>query len=330
MTSDRGARVCLALLRTAAPLTPADLRREWLEEWRAEVAWTVAREARRSGRDRWAMPRLALRCLGAFAHAAWLRWDRWRLEMLLQDLKHAVRTLIKKPGFTVIAVLTLAIGIGGNAAIFSAVRAVLLRPLPFPSPDDLVEVFSTSVKAPQAMAGTASPPDFTDWRRENASFAELAAINAGAYAMTSPGLPAEQITGASVTGGFFHVLRVEPLYGRPLRPEDDALGGPLAAVLGHSLWQRRFGGDPQIVGRTVTIDANDYRIVGVMPRGFSYPLQAELWLPLRFSSDDLATQRGAHYLDVIGRLKPLGCCLARSRKVGPSGTSLSIVRPAGA
>lgn len=210
-TSDRRARVCLALLRTAAPLTPADLRREWLAEWRGEVAWTIARESRRPHRSRMATLRLVLRCAGAFAHAVWLRWDRWRIDMLLQDLKYALRTLVKKPGFTAIAILTLAVGIGGNAAIFSAVRAVLLRPLPFPSPDEVVEVFSTSVKSPQAMAGTASPPDFTDWRRENTSFKELAAINAGAYAMTSPGLPAEQITGATVTGGFFDVLRVAPL-----------------------------------------------------------------------------------------------------------------------
>jgi predicted permease len=301
---DRRVRLCLALLRTAAPLTPADVRREWLEEWRAEVAWTVARESRRPDRRRWASLCLVLRCAGAFAHAGWLRWDRWRIEMLLQDVKYAVRTLVKKPGFAAIAILTLAVGIGGNAAIFSAVRAVLLRPLPFPSPDDLVEVFSTNAKSPLAMAGTASPPDFTDWRRENTSFTELAAINAGAFAMTGPGLPAEQITGAGVTGGFFDVLQVDPLYGRTLTPDDDATGGPLVAVLGHTLWQRRFGGDPHIVGRTVTIDADDYRIVGIMPRGFSYPLQAELWLPQRFTATELATQRGAHYLDVIGRLKP--------------------------
>ena len=185
--------------------------------------------------------------------------------------KYALSALVKKPGFTAIAILTLAVGIGGNAAIFSAVRAVLLRPLPFPSPDELVEVFSTSVKSPQAMAGTASPPDFTDWRRENTSFTELAAINAGAYAMTGPGLPAEQITGASVTGGFFNVLRVDPLYGRTLSPEDDATGGPLAAVLGHTLWSggsvaiRRSSAGPSPSTR------NDYRIVGIMPRGFCVP-----------------------------------------------------------
>ena len=222
--------------------------------------------------------------------------------MLLQDIKYAVRTLIKKPGFAAMTIATLAIGIGANAAIFSAVRAVILRPLPFPAPEQLVQVFATSVKAPDRVGGTASPPDFTDWRRDSTSFAEMAAINAGAYALTGVG-PAEQVTGANVTGGFFAVMGVTPLYGRPLQPADDAMGGPGVAVLSYDLWARRFGANPLAVGRTITIDSDEYRIVGVMPRGFAYPLQSEVWLPQRFSANDLATQRGAHYLDVVGRLK---------------------------
>ena len=134
------------------------------------------------------------------------------------------------------------------------------------------------------VGGTASPPDFVDWRRDSTSFVEMAAINAGAYALTGSG-PAEQVPGATVTGGFFAVLGVTPLYGRALAVDDDAIGGPNVAVLGHALWTRRFGGDPQAVGRTITIDADEYRIVGVMPRGFSYPLQSELWLPQRFTAD---------------------------------------------
>lgn len=306
MTSapDRTARLCAALIAAAAPLAPADVRREWRREWEAEVGFTLGRlrrAARRpaAGHD----GRVILRCAGAFVHAAWLRWDRWRAEMLLQDLRYAIRTLVKKPGFAAITILTLAIGIGGNAAIFGAVRAVLLRPLPFPEPERVVQLFSTTVKNPDFAGGTASPPDFVDWRRESTSFVEMAATNAGAYALTGIG-PAEQVTGATVTGGFFAVLGVTPLYGRALAVADDAIGGPNVVVLSHALWTRRFGGDPQAVGRTVTIDADEYRIVGVMPRGFSYPLQSEIWLPQRFTADELATQRGAHYLDVIARLKP--------------------------
>jgi predicted permease len=293
--------ICAAVIRAAAPLAPADVRRDWRREWLAEVECAAARE-RRSRRPRLAAARLAVRTGGAFVHALWLRWDRWRLEMLLQDIKYAVRTLAKRPGFTGLTILTLAIGIGANAAIFSAVRAVLLRPLPFPAPERLVQLFATTVKAPDRAAGTASPPDFTDWRRDSRSFVEMAAVNAGAYALTGVG-PAEQVTGANVTGGFFNVLGVAPLYGRTLQPEDDASGAANVAVLSHGLWLRRFGGDPSAVGRTVTIDADTYRIVGVMPRGFAYPLQSDVWLPQRFSAEELATQRGAHYLDVIARLR---------------------------
>ena len=295
-------RTCTWLLRAAAALAPADLRRDLVREWHAEIQFAATRAARQRGRM--ASPVwLAARTSGAFVHAAWLRWDRWRLEMLLQDFKYALRTLARKPGFATITVLTLAIGIGANAAIFSAVRAVLLRPLPFPTPDQLVRVFATTAQMPEAAGGTASPPDFVDWRRDNRSFAEMAAINADSYALTGIGA-AEQVPGANVTGSFFDVLGVAPQFGRTLLPQDDAMGAPAVVVLGHGIWTRRFGSDPGAVGRTVTIDGQELRIVGVMPRGFAYPLQSEIWMPQRFSDDDLTTQRGAHYLDVIARLNP--------------------------
>ena len=150
------------------------------------------------------------RTFGACAHAAWLRWDRWRLEMLLQDIRYAIRTLTRKPGFAIVTVLTLALGIGANAAIFSAVRAVLLRPLPFPDPERLVNVSATTVAAPNRPGGAASPPDFVDWRHDNRTFTEVAATNAGSYALIGQGA-AEQVPGAEVTGGFFNVLGVSAL-----------------------------------------------------------------------------------------------------------------------
>ena len=232
--------------------------------------------------------------------------------MLVQDLKYAVRMLVKRPGFAAMTVLTLALGVGANAAIFSAVRAVLLRPLPFPAPDRLVQVFSTTVTAPDRLSGTASPPDFTDWRHDSRSFAELAALNADSLALTGHGA-AEQLSGAYVTGGFFNVLGVPAYRGRTLTPEDDAPSGPNVAVLAHSLWVRRFGSDPQIIGRTISVEGNEARVVGVMPRSFEYPQQSEIWVPLRFNERDLATQRGAHYLDVIGRLKE-GVALGAARE----------------
>jgi len=217
----------------------------------------------------------------------------------MNDLRYALRSLGKHPGFTLVAVLTLALGIGANTAMFSVVNAVLLRPLPFPGSGELVQVFSTWRGNPS----TVSPPDFTDWRNDNQVFSELAAMNAGSDALTGDG-PAEQVPAAAVTGGFFTVLGVPPALGRPLQVDDDAVGAERVAVLGHGLWQRRFGADPAVVGRRITVDAEPYTVVGVMPAGFDYPQQAEMWTPLVFTERELTTQRGAHYLDVIGRLRP--------------------------
>jgi putative ABC transport system permease protein len=217
----------------------------------------------------------------------------------MNDLKFAFRFLRKSPGFTFVAVLILAVGIGATTAIFSAMRAVLLRPLAFPEPDRLVRVFSV-VRGHQS---TVSPPDFTDWHDQSTAFAGLAAINEGSFALTGDG-PAEQVPGATVTGDFFGVMRVTPLLGRALGDADAQVGAPHVVVLGYRLWQRRFDGDSSVIGQTARFDAESYTVVGVMPAGFTYPHGADAWLPLAFTADDLTTQRGAHYLDVIGRLAP--------------------------
>jgi putative ABC transport system permease protein len=295
-------RLCGALIRTAAPLAPADVRKQWLREWQAELQYAISRRSRGAVKPA-AAAGLVLRCSGAFVHAAWLRWDRWRIEMLRQDIKYAIRTLTKKPGFAVVTVLTLAIGIGANAAIFSAVRAVLLRPLPFPAPEQLVQVSSTTVTRPNLPGGAASPPDFTDWRRDSTSFTEMAAFSAGSIPWSGEGA-AEQVPYAMVTGGFFNVLGIAPLQGRAIAYEDDAIGAPDVVVISQRLWARRFGSDRNVVGRTMTLDGTPRRIIGVMPSALDYPLQSELWVPLRFTARELATQRGAHYLEVIARRKP--------------------------
>jgi predicted permease len=282
------------VLRLAAFLAPSDLRRDWLREWHAELAYA---------RRKHAPFVLVVRCLGAFVHAAWLRWERWRLEMLLQDIKYAIRTLSKKPGFAAVTILTLAIGVGANAAIFSAVRAVLLRPLPFPQPERLVQIYSTTLARPMGPGGAASPPDFTDWRRDSTSFTRMAAISAGSIPWSGDGA-AEQVPYAMVTGGFFDVLQVAAQQGRTLSDDDDPVGAQDVVVISHELWSRRFGNDRRVIDKTMVLDGTPRRIVGIMPSGFSYPLSSELWVPLRFTSRDLATQRGAHYLDVIARLAP--------------------------
>jgi putative ABC transport system permease protein len=293
-------RWCDLVLRAAAPMVPHDIRRDWLREWRAEFAFTAARAARTGRR----MPLASLvRASGAIMHAAWLRWDRWRLEMIMQDLKHALRSLWRKPTFTAVVVLTLAIGIGGTTAIFGAVNAVLLRPLPYPQPDELVRVYKVAIKNPDGMGGAVSPPDYTDWRRDNSVFSELAAYDNDSYALTGQGA-ADQIPTGEVTGGFFGVMGTSPLLGRVITTDDDPMGGRNVVVLGHALWTRRFGSDPSIIGRQLTLDGVPCEVIGVMPAGFQFPLRAEMWVPLRFSARDLETQRGAHYIQVIGRLKP--------------------------
>ena len=227
------------------------------------------------------------------------------MDALLQDLRYAARRLARSPGFTAMVVLVLALGIGGTAITFGVVDAVLLRPLAFPKSAELVRVFSVWR---EGVEGSVSPPDFEDWRAQNRSFAGLAAMNEGSFALTGDG-PAEQIPGSSVTGGFFSVMGTRPLLGRTMTPADDAFDGPKVAVLGYTLWRRRFGGDSSVVGRPVRLDGESYTVLGIMPAGFNYPSGSELWLPLRFSATDLSTQRGAHYLDVIGRLRP-GATLA--------------------
>lgn len=293
-------RWCDFFIRAAAPVVPNDLRADWMREWRAELAYMCAR-SRKLGRG---TPIACVwRTLGAFVHAAWLRWDRWRIEMIWQDIKHSLRGLLRKPGFTATVVLTLAIGIGGNAAIFGAVNAVLLRPLPFANPDQLVRVYKTNLAQPNRIGGTVSPPDLVDYRRDNTSFIDVAAYSESAYPLTGDG-PAEQIPGAQVTGGFFPVMATAPALGRMITDDDDRPGARDVVVLSHALWARRFGGDPGIVGRQLQIDGLPREVVGVMPPGFQFPLQSELWMPIKMTARDLETQRGAHYLNVVARLKP--------------------------
>lgn len=290
------------VVRAAAWIAPDDVRREFVREWEAELTWKADRLARRGGSRGAARSQLIGRACGAFAHAAWLRMDRWRIEMLVQDLTYAIRTLVRRPGFAILAVLTLALGIGANAAMFSAVRAVLLRPLPFPDAANLMQISSTQVANPSVPGGSVSPPDFHDWRQQSASFQEMAAISVGSVPFIGHGA-AEQIPSAMVTGGFFDVLGVPALFGRALSVEDDGPAGPATVVMAHTLWIRRFGGNPGVIGETMVLDGTPRRIVGVMPPGFAYPLGSELWLPLRFTANELATQRGAQYLDVIARLE---------------------------
>lgn len=222
------------------------------------------------------------------------------MDTLGLDLRLALRRLARTPGFTLIAVLTLAIGIGATTAIYSVVDAALFRALPYPAADELLRIYTP---ADGGGRSTVSPPDFVDYRNQSHSFRAMAAFVDGTYALSGDGA-AEQRDGAYVTSDFFTVLGVRPALGRPIGADDAVPGGPRVVVLSDGLWRGRFGADLSLVGRTITLDGVATTVIGVMPPGFDYPTGTDLWTPLRFTPYELATQRGAHYLGVIGRLRP--------------------------
>ena len=218
---------------------------------------------------------------------------------LLLDVRYALRALRRQPGFAAVAILTLALGIGATTTVFSVVYGVLLRPLPFADADRLVRVYADREGVPW----TASPPDFVDWRAQATSFEDLTAITPLSFAITGEG-PAQQHGAAMATAAFFSVLGVAPALGAGFTEVHEVPGQDRVVLLGDALWRTQYGADPEVVGRTIRLDGGEYQVIGVMPAGFAEPATAELWVPLAFTADDLATQRGAHYLRVYGRLRP--------------------------
>ncbi len=220
------------------------------------------------------------------------------METLWQDLRFGFRMLAKSPGFTAVAVLTLALGIGANTAIFSVVNAVLLRPLDYSDPDQLYVLWGHH---PQIGREVASLPDFVDWREQNQSFEDLAAMSRRSMNLTGRG-EAERVIGARVSASLFPLLRVETIRGRAFSPEEDRPGAERVAILSHGLWQRRFGSDPAFVGETITLDGESYAVIGVAPPEFQFPGRVEVWIPLAMEVDP--TERRGDFLLVLGRLKP--------------------------
>ncbi|HEV2420743.1 MAG TPA: ABC transporter permease [Candidatus Acidoferrales bacterium] len=229
---------------------------------------------------------------------------------LLQDLRYALRMLIKSPAFTAIAILTLALGIGANTAIFSVVNSVVLQPLPYPHPEQLVVISQTSSNVPSG-AGLQSSEgylNFLDWQRRTKSFSSLAAYQYNQMTLTGHGAPTI-ISGAIASSSLFSTLGAAPLFGRTLEPQDDVKGSARVVVIGEGLWRGQLGADPNIVGKTLQIDSEAFTVVGVMPADFRYPDQSpasEFWIPVVQSPDYAAfiDLRGPHFLFLIGRIKP--------------------------
>jgi putative ABC transport system permease protein len=211
--------------------------------------------------------------------------------------------LFKRPGFTAITVLTLALGIGANSAIFSVVNAVLLRPLPFPEPERLV-VLEPSDTRDGSKGGSISPPDFLDYREQNRVFERLSAFQSLSFTVTGDGSESERITSARVSAGFFEMFGASPLAGgRTILPEEEEEGRNGVVVLNYGLWQRRYGADPNIVGKAIALNGQTATIIGVMPAGFEYPRETQLWVPIPFKTAQTSVRR-YHFLQAIGRLKP--------------------------
>ena len=225
-------------------------------------------------------------------------------------MRYSARSLFKHPGFAAVAVLTLALGIGANTAIFSVVENVLLRPLPYPQPENLVQIWNTY--PPQAPRVPLSPGDYADWREQNASFSEM-----GGYVQISQGFnltgegEAQRVLGSYASASLFPMLGIRLATGRYFTPEQDRAGSAPAVMLSHRLWQSRFGSDPGVVGRTITLDNQRYTVIAALPADFRFLRWADLWMPIGQYADDL-TEHVHHVFNTIARLKP-GVTLAQAQ-----------------
>jgi len=229
------------------------------------------------------------------------------METLLKDIRHGIRGLVKRPGFAAVLILTLALGVGANTAIFSIVYGVLLRPLPFPEQERLVVAWEKDTTANTPFVEL-SVAEVRDWQAQNQSFTSLAAmpttVYGYGYVLTGRG-EAVQLESAKVSGSFFSILGVQASLGRVFNESDDQINAPNVVVLSDRLWRERFNSDAHIVGQTITLNQQGFTVLGVMPANFEFPKGVDLWKPLLASMDPRAFEnRGATYLQVIGRLKP--------------------------
>jgi predicted permease len=230
-------------------------------------------------------------------------WSLTWLEQLLQDVRFGARMLRKNPGFAMVVVLTLALGIGANSAIFSVLDGVVLAPLPFHQPDRLVVAWQKNATHKYLALTLISFPDFQDWQRRARSFEQMAAVRWQGYDLTSPG-PPEHLDGSSVSSNFFSTLGVKPVLGRAFSPQEDQPGGAPVALLSDRLWRSRFGGSPKALGKSVILGGVDYTVVGILPPGFRFWTDSDIYLPLAQGDPLITKDRASHGILPIARLKP--------------------------
>lgn len=300
---------CRLVIQASAPLVPSAWRHDWRAEWLAECAWRLRRAGSLGrGTNRAAMT-VAWRVLGAVVHAVWWRWTHMRGDIMRQDLRDAWRSLGRQPLLTAAAVLTLALGIGANTAIFSIVDAILFRPLPYAEPERLVHLWETNPSRGW-VDNTVAPANLIDWRARSRT------LEAFAYYMGSDTRAAgdqrvaleggnaaefERVRALFVSPGFFDTLGVRPFMGRTFLPQEGATDGVPVAVITHGLW-RRMGAPSDVLGRDVRVNGTSRVVVGVLPRGFTLPAsEADLFYPA--APPSWANVRKAHFLRAIARLR---------------------------
>jgi putative ABC transport system permease protein len=306
-----------AMVRVATAAAPADVRADLRAEWQAEIDWWSAHPppGTAAGRDR----RLIRRSLGIIVHVFWLRTQQWSVAMLAQDLRFALRVLAGTPSFALTAILTLALGIGANAAIFSVVYGVLLKPLPFREPDRLVQLWETNPLNNWTDA-TASPANLLDWKRRNQVFEDIAVYpgmddKTPMYSngtVTLLNAEPERLRAVLVSTNMFQVLGVSAAIGRAFDATDEKQSGGRVALLSHAAWSSQFRADPGIVGRDIAWNSRTYRVIGVMPAAFRFPApDIDVYLPF-VMVPAMEQMRRPHYLRPVARLKP-GVTLAAAR-----------------
>lgn len=223
------------------------------------------------------------------------------MSAILRDVRQAVRALGRTPGFSTGAVLTFALGIGVNTAVFSVFNGVLLTPLPYPDPDRITMVWMDN-RLEHIREDITSYPNYRDWRDQSSSYAQLASYTSANFTLTGADEP-ERLSGAEATANFFEVMGVQPVLGRLFTESQETPGSDAVVVISHGLWQRRFGGSPAVLGRSIVLNGRSHEIIGVMPGTLRVPADAELWKPLA-PDPTLREARSSFWLSAIGRLRP--------------------------
>ena len=320
-------RLCLWLVRAFSVVVPRPWRADWRDEWEAEFRHRQTSLDRRTRLDWRSSMDLVRRAFGALPDAAWLRRQFTADAEVVHDLRHGVRMLRKSPTFTAAAVVTLALGIGGTVAIATLLDTLFFRALPYADAERIVTLWQ---RPPTGEREDVAPANFLDWRERSRSFEQVAAAIPYSYDYTGGGEP-EVFFGAQVTEGFWDALGVRPALGRFFRPGEHARGGQPVAIITHSLWQRRFGGDPGIVNSAISLDGALMTVVGVLPADFKpqllpRPGELSVWTP-KVIQDHEKRVRGSAWWNVVARLRP-GVSLDEAQAeldvdLGCSGTGIS-------